>query len=218
MPSYICIWPIELYKWQKQDLTINKSICIVTKSNCNASTGILFTKHGNLPLQFMHAVEYNYAPISFANIWLKNNDNLHNHELCDNDYDNDNDNLVYLFCKGVEAELWTYISHLQLSFVVPPAPASLLFLSCPILPWPALNFGGGPKAMQKDTSNSYNYKFVTTWNLHTEGHGWKQRLKSLSHMFPCQTKKPPHVIILLTTHVNVEYHSPLYNMTISTSP
>jgi hypothetical protein len=28
---------------------------------------------------------YNYAPTSFANIWLKNNDNLHNYELRDND-------------------------------------------------------------------------------------------------------------------------------------
>jgi hypothetical protein len=50
-------------------------ICIVTRSNYSASTGPLFVKHGILPLetimkqtklQFMHAVEDNYAPTSFA--------------------------------------------------------------------------------------------------------------------------------------------------------
>ncbi len=33
----------------------------------------------------MQAVEYNYGTTSSANMWLKNNDNLHNYEQRDNE-------------------------------------------------------------------------------------------------------------------------------------
>jgi hypothetical protein len=58
-----------------------KVIRIITKSNYNEHTGPLFNELKILTydkiitqakLQFMHAIEYSYAPESFSNIWTKN--------------------------------------------------------------------------------------------------------------------------------------------------
>jgi hypothetical protein len=58
-----------------------KAIRIITKSNYNEHTGPLFNELKILTydkiitqakLQFMHAIEYSYAPESFSNIWTKN--------------------------------------------------------------------------------------------------------------------------------------------------
>jgi hypothetical protein len=55
----------------------------MTNSNYNAHTKPLFIQHAILPfdklitqsqLNFMHAIEYKYAPPSFENIWIKNRD------------------------------------------------------------------------------------------------------------------------------------------------
>jgi hypothetical protein len=60
-----------------------KAIRIVTNSSYNAHTKPLFIQHAILPfdklilqsqLNFMHAIEYKYAPASFANTWIKNRD------------------------------------------------------------------------------------------------------------------------------------------------
>jgi hypothetical protein len=72
-----------------------KAIRLITKSRYNAHTGPLFKQHNILPydkiilqgkLHLMHAVEYNYAPSSFGDIWTKNavrhaEHNLRNNEL-----------------------------------------------------------------------------------------------------------------------------------------
>jgi hypothetical protein len=60
-----------------------KAIRIMTNSAYNAHTKPLFIQHAILPfdkliiqsqLNFMHAIEYKYAPTSFENIWIKNRD------------------------------------------------------------------------------------------------------------------------------------------------
>jgi len=72
-----------------------KAVRIVTNSKYNAHTTPLFFQHKILPfekiikmakLQFMHSIYYEYAPVSFVNIWTKNNvrnlnQNLRNDEL-----------------------------------------------------------------------------------------------------------------------------------------
>jgi hypothetical protein len=67
-----------------------KAIRIITGSTYNAHTAPLFLQHNILPydklitfsqLMFMHSVEYGYAPKSFENIWLKNNDRNAEREL-----------------------------------------------------------------------------------------------------------------------------------------
>jgi len=67
-----------------------KAIRIITGSTYNAHTAPLFLQHSILPydklitfsqLMFMHSVEYGYAPKSFENIWLKNNDRNAEREL-----------------------------------------------------------------------------------------------------------------------------------------
>jgi sarcosine oxidase/L-pipecolate oxidase len=60
-----------------------KAIRIMTGSSYNAHTKPLFLQHAILPfdkliiqsqLNFMHAIEYKYAPASFNNVWIKNNE------------------------------------------------------------------------------------------------------------------------------------------------
>jgi hypothetical protein len=67
-----------------------KAIRIITGSTYNAHTAPLFLQHNIRPydklitfsqLMFMHSVEYGYAPKSFENIWLKNNDRNAEREL-----------------------------------------------------------------------------------------------------------------------------------------
>ena len=67
----------KLFKLQK------KAIRIITNSAYNAHTSPLFLQHKILPLDmiikqsklmFMHSVNYEYAPLSFREIWRKNND------------------------------------------------------------------------------------------------------------------------------------------------
>jgi len=72
-----------------------KAVRIVTNSKYNAHTNPLFFQHKILPfekiikmakLQFMHSIYYEYAPVSFVNIWTKNNvrnlnQNLRNDDL-----------------------------------------------------------------------------------------------------------------------------------------
>ena len=64
-----------MFKLQK------KAIKIISKSKINDHTGPLFYKEKILPLDllstqcklhFMHAIHYNYAPGSFANVFTKN--------------------------------------------------------------------------------------------------------------------------------------------------
>ncbi len=49
----------------------------MTGSSYNAQTKPLFLQHVKLIIQsqlnFMHAIEYKYAPASFNNVWIKNN-------------------------------------------------------------------------------------------------------------------------------------------------
>jgi hypothetical protein len=56
---------------------------VMTGSNYNAHTRPLFLQHAILPfdkliiqsqLNFMHAIEYKFAPASFNNVWVKNNE------------------------------------------------------------------------------------------------------------------------------------------------
>ena len=61
----------------------------MTNSKYNAHTNPLYIEHGILPydllikqsqLLFMHSIAYEYAPISFTGVWIKNADrdpNLH---------------------------------------------------------------------------------------------------------------------------------------------
>ena len=73
-----------------------KAIRIITKSAYNAHTVPLFYNNKILPLDkiikmaklnFMHSIFYEYAPLSFSQIWMKNNDRQHEHNLRnDNDY------------------------------------------------------------------------------------------------------------------------------------
>jgi hypothetical protein len=67
-----------------------KAIRIMTGSAYNAHTAPLFLFHNILPyekliifsqLNFMHSVEYGYAPRSFENTWVKNNNRDVNREL-----------------------------------------------------------------------------------------------------------------------------------------
>jgi hypothetical protein len=60
-----------------------KAVRIMTNSGYNAHTSPIFKQHKILPydlliqqgqLLFMHAIEYNYAPNSFADTWSKNRD------------------------------------------------------------------------------------------------------------------------------------------------
>jgi len=62
-----------------------KAIRVMSKSNCNAHTLPLFITHKILPngkilkqgkLNFMHSIYYNYAPKTFKNIWVKNEERL----------------------------------------------------------------------------------------------------------------------------------------------
>jgi hypothetical protein len=73
-----------------------KAIRIITNSNYNEHTGPLFKNLGILRLDklieqakltFMHSITYNYAPLTFANTWIKNNDRNTGHNLRnDEDY------------------------------------------------------------------------------------------------------------------------------------
>jgi hypothetical protein len=73
-----------------------KAIRIITHSNYNDHTAPLFRRLGILPfdkiieqskLNFMHSIEFNYAPSAFANTWTKNNERNIGHELRnENDY------------------------------------------------------------------------------------------------------------------------------------
>ncbi len=67
-----------------------KAIRIITHSNYREHTAPLFKNLGILPfdkileqaeLTFMHSVEFNYAPIAFANTWIKNNEHNMGHNL-----------------------------------------------------------------------------------------------------------------------------------------
>ena len=69
----------KLFKIQK------KAIRIITNSKYNDHTGPLFAMHKILPLDkiikqaklnFMHSIAFNYAPKSFENVWIKNNERL----------------------------------------------------------------------------------------------------------------------------------------------
>jgi hypothetical protein len=77
-----------LFKVQK------KAIRTITKSAYNAHTLPLFIEHKILPLEkiikqgmllFMHSINYNYAPKSFANVWRKNNEREANLTLRNDD-------------------------------------------------------------------------------------------------------------------------------------
>jgi hypothetical protein len=77
-----------IFKLQK------KAIRIITKSNFNAHTQELFRAHHILPyelmlnqakLHFMHSYVYGYAPKSFNNTWIKNNQREIQHNLRNND-------------------------------------------------------------------------------------------------------------------------------------
>ena len=55
----------------------------MSKSKYNAHTAPLFIEHGILPfdklikygrLLFMHSVHFNYAPLSYQNVWQKNSE------------------------------------------------------------------------------------------------------------------------------------------------
>jgi len=81
-----------------------KAIRVMTQSNYNAHTLPLFISHKILPfekilkqgkLNFMHSIYYNYAPISFENIWVKNEERL-------GDYNLRNDNLFMLPLPRIE--------------------------------------------------------------------------------------------------------------------
>jgi hypothetical protein len=72
-----------------------KAIRIVTNAPYNSHTNPLFLENNVLPfdklitltrLLFMHAIAYNYAPNTFANIWATNADCNIGHVLCDNDF------------------------------------------------------------------------------------------------------------------------------------
>jgi hypothetical protein len=73
-----------------------KAIRIITNSNYNEHTGPLFKNLGILrfdklieqaKLTFMQSITYNYAPQTFANTWIKNNDRNTGHNLRnDEDY------------------------------------------------------------------------------------------------------------------------------------
>jgi hypothetical protein len=78
----------KLFKVQK------KAIRTITKSAYNAHTLPLFIEHKILPLEkiikqgmllFMHSINYNYAPKSFANVWRKNNEREANLTLRNDD-------------------------------------------------------------------------------------------------------------------------------------
>jgi hypothetical protein len=67
-----------------------KAIRIIYKEKSNAHTAPLFKKAGILPLEkliiqaklnFMHSIEYNYAPSTFNTFFLKNNSRETNHDL-----------------------------------------------------------------------------------------------------------------------------------------
>ena len=71
-----------------------KAIRIVTKSKVNSHTAPLFTDLKILPfaklslqckLHFMHSIRYNYAPKSFDNVFVRNNDRDINYTLRNND-------------------------------------------------------------------------------------------------------------------------------------
>jgi hypothetical protein len=82
-------------KNKKQIETIQKkAIRIITHSKYNEHTAPLFKNLNVLPypklltqgkVQFMHSVEYGYAPHSFNNIWVKNVNRQLNHDLRNND-------------------------------------------------------------------------------------------------------------------------------------
>ena len=67
-----------------------KAIRLITNSSYNSHTKPLFEKLKILPFDdilheqkmiFMHSVYNNYAPVSFSNIWTKNNDREQQYEL-----------------------------------------------------------------------------------------------------------------------------------------
>ena len=67
-----------------------KAIRLITNSSYNSHTKPLFEKLKILPfvdilheqkMIFMHSVYNNYAPVSFSNIWTKNNDREQQYEL-----------------------------------------------------------------------------------------------------------------------------------------
>jgi len=71
-----------------------KAIRIITKSKSNEHTGPLFSKVKILPfeklilqakLNFMHSIYYEYSPISFKNVFLKNNNRDVNYVLRNRD-------------------------------------------------------------------------------------------------------------------------------------
>jgi hypothetical protein len=71
-----------------------KAIRLMTNSRYNAHTAELFLINNILPfdqilkqgrLIFMHAINFNYAPVSFRNIWIKNELRPHDAVLRNND-------------------------------------------------------------------------------------------------------------------------------------
>jgi hypothetical protein len=99
--SHLSYCPIILNCMNKTNLNRlekiqKKAIRIITKSAYNAHTVPLFYNNKILPLDkiikmaklnFMHSIFYEYAPLSFSQIWMKNNDRQHEHNLRnDNDY------------------------------------------------------------------------------------------------------------------------------------
>jgi len=78
----------KLFKVQK------KAIRVITGSSYNAHTSPLFINHKILPLDkiikhgklsFMHSVYYDYAPKSFENVWIKNEERLGDYNLRNDD-------------------------------------------------------------------------------------------------------------------------------------
>jgi hypothetical protein len=72
-----------------------KAIRIVTNAPYNSHTNPLFLETNVLPfnklitlnrLLFMHAIAYNYAPKTFANIWVTNAERNIGHDLRNNDF------------------------------------------------------------------------------------------------------------------------------------
>ena len=67
-----------------------KALRLLSNSKYNAHTAPLFIQHEILPfekiikqgkLNFMHSIQFNYAPNSFSNIWQKNNERQGNQQL-----------------------------------------------------------------------------------------------------------------------------------------
>jgi hypothetical protein len=71
-----------------------RAIHVMTRSAYNAHTNQLFLQTKILPIDklilkskllFMHSIDYNYAPQSFRDIWVKNNTRDMDHDLTNSD-------------------------------------------------------------------------------------------------------------------------------------